>query len=254
MTGNEPTTGEQRLQPDPDKFLTKPDDMSQADSEKSFEDVAVDEKRQRKACWDRLVADRGKRYEQCRLETFVATLPLQVDAVQTCELYALNVREHYRNGAGLVLYGPRGTGKDHLLVAVAYHAIKESGLRVHWENGVDMFAEVRRAVGNESKQTVESIVRMLSRCDVLAISDPLPPSGTLTEFQQEFLVRVIDRRYSNRLPTWITVNVANRGELETRLSAPIADRLLEWATTVYCNWPTHRKTLREQSKTVGGAA
>lgn len=248
MTGNEATPGEQRLQPDPDKFSTNQDDTCQADSDRSWDAASKDERYKRKAWWDTLVAGRGTRYEQCRFENFVSTHPLQTEAVETCELYAMHALDHHRNGAGLMLYGPRGTGKDHLLVATAYHVIKEVGLQVHWENGVDLFAEVRRAVGNESKHSVESIVRMLAWRDVLAISDPVPPSGALTEFQQEFLVRVIDRRYSNRLPTWITVNVNNRGELDARLSAPIADRLIEGATTMYCNWPTYRKTIREASK------
>jgi DNA replication protein DnaC len=54
------------------------------------------------------------------------------------------------------------------------------------------------------------------------------------------LLEIIDRRYSHLLPTWMTINVANRKEAETRMGAPTVDRLAHDALTVVCDWPSFR--------------
>ena len=56
------------------------------------------------------------------------------------------------------------------------------------------------------------------------------------------LFRILDGRYSRRRPTWVTVNVSSRAELNERLTPQNADRLRDGALAVFCDWQTYRKT------------
>ena len=40
---------------------------------------------------------------------------------------------------------------------------------------------------------------------------------------------------------WVTVNVNSRAELDSRMGVQLADRLVDGALTLFCNWPSYRK-------------
>lgn len=192
--------------------------------------------------WNSLIAKRGRRYEMCRLETFTAICAAQSDVLTAMRRYVCNISEHIHSGEGVLLYGPKGTGKDHLLVAASFEAIKH-GHSVIWQNGMDLFGDVRdRMNTNESEQ---AFVGKLVAAEILYLSDPLQVDGSLTEFQKTMLFRILDGRYSHMKPTWITVNVATRQELESRMGAQTVDRIIDGTIAHFCNWPSHRKKLED---------
>jgi DNA replication protein DnaC len=108
-----------------------------------------------------------------------------------------------------------------------------------WVNGMDLFGRIRDRIQRGEEE--RDLIRGLVKPDVLAISDPLPPFGALTEFQATMLFRVLDERYSRRRPVWVTVNVANRAEFEERMGVQLVDRLIDGALVVYCNWKSYRE-------------
>jgi hypothetical protein len=55
------------------------------------------------------------------------------------------------------------------------------------------------------------------------------------------LFRVVDARYRQCKPTWITVNAVGRTELDRRMGAQTADRITDGAVALFCNWPSYRK-------------
>lgn len=139
----------------------------------------------------------------------------------------------------IVWFGPPGTGKDHLMAAMIHMAVLE-GIRVRWVNGMDLFGEVRDRMSDDTKQ--ESVfVSGLVAPKVLAISDPLPPSGELTQFQSAMLFRVIDGRYSRGRPTWVTANVQSAEEMERRMGTQAVDRLTDGALVIPCGWESYRR-------------
>ncbi len=186
-----------------------------------------------------LINQRGSRYRGAKFSTYEISCDAQQAAVDRLHAYLTDFDRHSDEGSGLILFGPPGTGKDHLLMVAMGCAVMRHGASVVWRNGLDIYGAVRNAFSVGDSE--ESIIAELSRPEVLAISDPLPPTGALTEFQQQTLLRVLDARYSNCRPTWVTVNVANSREMEQRLGSATTDRLRHGATAIHCNWESFRK-------------
>lgn len=211
----------------------------------SSDDRARERDLQRRAeLWGNVVQAIGSRYSECRVQNFVLSddrevLARQERVVASLTAYGENVEENVRAGRGIVLFGSVGTGKDHLTVGLMFAACR-AGFSVMWVNGMDLFGEMRDSIDRD-----ESEQRLLGKYvtpDVLVISDPLPPWGPLTQFQAGFLFRLIDRRYRNRKPIWVTANFADRKSAEEKLGAQLLDRLKDGALALHCDWPSHRRT------------
>ena len=193
----------------------------------------------RKARAEQLLAERGERYRDCRLANFDILHPGQQDAKDQLLTYLENMDVEIALGNGVILFGPSGTGKDHLMAAMAYGVTRVGGYVVVWRNGPDLWAAMRSTI--DDRVNDREVIAPLVRADVFILSDPLPPEGTLTHFQRETLYRILESRYSQRKPTWVTLNVKNGTEACERLGVPNFDRLRDSATAIYCNWPSYRR-------------
>ena len=198
------------------------------------------EREQRFRRWLDFIGERGNRYADCQLATFDCSMPRQTTAVKKLTEYVRCIQQRVRACEGVVLYGSRGTGKDHLAVAVCREAIRND-ITVKWCNGIDLFARVRASMDKSARETEKQIIDELTRPDVLYLSDPIPPTGNLTDFQQQTLFRVLDARYSRLKPAIVTVNVAKGSELDERIGAQNADRIKDGALAIHCDWPSHRR-------------
>jgi DNA replication protein DnaC len=193
--------------------------------------------------WVRLRERLGKRYADCKLSTFVlsedeADKRQQMKVVDSLRSYAEQMPKHIGSGKGIILFGPKGTGKDHLLSAMMAHACWLN-FGVAWRNGMDLYAERRDAISAERLE--RDLIQDMTQPDVLAISDPVPPSGVLTEGQMEFLFRIVDARYRQCKPIWVTANFMEGKEAETRIGPQVVDRLRDGALALHCNWTSYRK-------------
>lgn len=211
-------------------------------STRTAEDIERDNAwREKVNRWNQLVSERGQRYAPCMLANFVCDCPKQTGAISQLTEYCRTIQERAERGDGVVLYGPRGTGKDHLAMAVCRAAI-HVGMTVKWLNGADFFADMRDRIG--SHETERQLVQRYVTPNVLYFSDPLPPIGVLTEFQATTLFRILDARYSQLRPIVATVNVSGSAELDARMGPQNSDRLRDGALAIYCDWPSHRKSKR----------
>lgn len=193
---------------------------------------------ERHANLEKFLSLRGARYAECRLGNYKADTAKQVQSLEMLTEYCENVADRITNGVNLVLVGPAGTGKDHLMTAVCRAAIL-AGRNLLWRNGQDLWGDFRDAISNEANEA--ATIRRFVSADVLAISDPLPPRGLMSEFQVATLFRIVDGRYSHMRPTFVTLNVASRAEAEERMGLQIVDRLCHGALVVGCNWSSYRK-------------
>lgn len=185
----------------------------------------------------------GRRYAGCSFENF-ETGPKEAakkaEALAACVEYAANFRQHFEAGRSLILVGPKGTGKDHLLTATIRRIATNFGKpgKVMFRDGLKLFGEFRAAFG--TTQTEQSIVDKYITPALLAISDPLPPRGTLSEHEQRMALRIIDGRYREARPLALTINAVNRQEISDRLGVQACDRIFDCAVVVRCVWESYR--------------
>lgn len=210
--------------------------------ELSDDEAAVVEKSSKAfAAWERLKRDRGKRYGGSTFENYERDSSDQQKAVTRLREYALASAAEVEAGRNIIVFGPKGTGKDHLLMATAYESARHAGIVTKWVNGTALFEHFRAKVSGRKGDCISyGDYEQILQADVLWISDPLPPTGSVSEFVQGELFGLIDHRYSQMRPTWVTCNVSNSTELSERMGAQIADRLRHNALAVYCNWPSYR--------------
>jgi len=180
----------------------------------------------------------GKRYAGVTLEGFEAGHDAQREVLKHVRDYSENVEERIATGSGLFLIGPPGTGKDHLAIAVLFAAAAK-GVNVHWTDGMELFASARDNI--DTAKTEASWMHAYTNPTMLAISDPVPPLGSVKEgFQLATLFSIIDRRYRDMKPTLLTLNVNDRDEAEKRMAPNIVDRLAHGALVLRCDWPSYR--------------
>lgn len=100
--------------------------------------------------------------------------------------------EWIRGHENLVLCGPAGTGKSHLLVALG-HAAVGSGLRVRYFAGIELVETLYRGLADNS---VGRILAGLLRADLVIVDElgfaPLDPTGS------QLLFRVVAAAYERR--------------------------------------------------------
>jgi DNA replication protein DnaC len=204
--------------------------------------------------WRRLC---DQRYRRARLDNFTlygteAEQKQQRRVIDAIREFSSKISENIASGRNLVLFGPPGTGKDHLLAAVMREAVRAAWKegdnydQFAWTNGADLFSSARDCIDSEVR-TEQSEFRRWVSPTILAISDPVPPfkDDKLTPFQSSFLLRVIDGRYRSGKPTFVTMNVESGKEAEGRLGAQVVDRLRDGALVCHCFWPSFRRPCEE---------
>lgn len=177
------------------------------------------------------------RFREC---TFVTFKPPNERAAEVLDQMK-ELGRAIRQGAlmSLILLGPAGTGKDHLLVALGKEAAR-AGLTVRRVTGPELYLACRDAM---ETGTERSVLGPWLWCDVLILSDPCL-GAVLTAYQQQVLFELVDYRWATGRPIWTAVNVRDSAELERLVGPQIVDRLQDRAIVIKCDWPTFRRPLR----------
>jgi DNA replication protein DnaC len=196
---------------------------------------------QRQACLAELARSLGPRYSsgKATFDRFQVEHAAQREILETLRQLADRLPDVVSEGEGLILYGPVGTGKDHLLAALLYAAAGRHGISCRWVNGLEFYGRLRDRM--DTKEGEGEYLAELAAPAILAISDPIPPVRGPTPWNVEALYRLVDRRYRAQRCTWLTLNAANPEEAEAALSEPVFDRLRDSAYLVKCFWPSYRE-------------
>ena len=200
--------------------------------------------------YDRIVEQRGKRYLGCRWANYETNTPEQLAVFNGLRVWCETLPTRIKHGENLILVGPCGTGKDHLLTCVVREAILLHDFRCEWTTGPELFKRWRNEFDGGTKLDPgdsQFAGRYGGLDSILCISDPVQPGGTLTQYQSERMYALVDKRWSQGVSTFLTVNASGRDDLEQRLGVAIVDRLADRATTFACNWPSYRKPLGKVS-------
>lgn len=172
------------------------------------------------------------------LELFECPEAKQQLIVDQVRNYCRTMPDRIKAGQSVIFFGPVGTGKDHLMAHMIHTLYRWRG-RAKWLNAEDLWSRLRDAIGEEVAE--RTLDEELTKCDVLALSDPVPTLGGLSPHQARSLVRILDRRYRDRRPTWVTMNVSGSDEAAKAIGAAVVDRLKDNGLALWCNWPSHRQ-------------
>jgi DNA replication protein DnaC len=185
------------------------------------------------------------RFSGCRLETFAehGTEPERATQRRVIgSLDDLDLEATIRDGQNILFIGPCGTGKDHLMHALAWRVFVELAGDVTIRNGSELRRELKSASMREGE---EPLIRRLVKSRLLCLSDPVPSGGAeLTGFQADALYHVVNARWDAGRPIWGTINLPleeTRDAAERILTTPVWDRLKDGALIVRCNWRSYRR-------------
>lgn len=127
---------------------------------------------------------------------------------------ARQLSDQYEPGAeskGLYIFGPAGTGKTHLLQAMV-HRFEERQVPCIMIRAEALFDRLRNMIGEGAE--IEPVLHAFSTVPVLAIDEI--GQERANEFTLEKLFRIINQRFSARVPTLFASNYAPP-ELYSRL-------------------------------------
>lgn len=133
----------------------------------------------------------------------------------------------------LVLLGVPGTGKTYFCAAIANY-LMEQKKHVRYFNSRWFFETIQKAIGAGNNQY--ETVKMIAEYDYLIFDDL--GSSTNSEWQQEMLLELFDRRYSDKMPTIVTSNFDARS-MEKALGGRTSRRVLDDQNFIISMGETH---------------
>ncbi len=157
--------------------------------------------------------------------------------------------EWIRAWENLVLVGPAGTGKSHLLVALG-HAAVETGLRVRYFAAATLAETLYRGLADNS---VGRLIEGLLRADLVIVDDlgfaPLDDTGAQLLFR--FVAAAYERRALGVASHW-PFESWGRFLPEHTTAVALLDRLLHHSVTVVTSGDSYR--MKEARARGGGPA
>lgn len=154
--------------------------------------------------------------------------------------YAVNFHHFLKEGKGLLLFGPVGTGKSFYAACIANRVI-EMGYSAKMTNFATLTNDLQ-GMNEGRNQYIED----LNRYSLLIIDDL--GAERKSEYMQEMVFNIIDSRYRSGLPMVITTNLSGEEikKPENTSYARIYDRLLGCCFPQEITGPSRRKKeLRE---------
>lgn len=155
-------------------------------------------------------------FSECRIDTWE---PGNARPRLACQSYVVNWPPEK---PFLMLTGDTGRGKTHLAVGVMWAAWERHRTRSRFWPVVDLLARYRSTFDRDrATESTEDIDRELERLPLLVLDDLGAQKDT--EWAEERLFQLVDRRYRDRKPTVVTTNLGEI-QLPPRLKSRLCDR------------------------------
>lgn len=168
------------------------------------------------------------------------TFEISDEPLDFAHRYVDGFEKYRRDNTGLMLLGPRGTGKTFAAACIA-NALVDRGYTVHMANALALVDKMRNFYSEERQEFLQS----LDWNDLLIIDDFGVEKNT--EFIIEQLYNIVERRYRSRKPLIITSNLMLK-DLATDIPEldRVYDRLREMCFPVILDGESRRKKIGNQ--------
>lgn len=143
--------------------------------------------------------------------------------LQVTRSYAESFNFNAGPPSGLILKGDVGCGKTHLAVAILQHVLRKGYTGLYY-NMVDLLSEIRDTFNPNTAQSEHEFLDELNEPDLLVLDD-LGAEKT-TEFVNDRLYLIINRRYECCRPILVTTNLS-MDELADKMGKRSVSRLHE---------------------------
>lgn len=200
-----------------------------------------------------------KRFSASRLDNYAPQQQSQETAVGRCREYAKDL-EKIKQGRGLFLHGPYGTGKTHLAVATMYEVIKnhpesfarrpgpwdydpgyQTGMKFTFVSVVDLLTTIRDSFnGSDIRKKKAADLLHQVRCDEIVILDDIGAEKP-SEWVEEQLYGLIDLRYRTERATIFTTNCSVPKGLEKQVGGRAVSRIIDMTEGMKVDGPDYRK-------------
>ncbi len=163
-----------------------------------------------------------KRHIDCAFNNYRVNKdnPQQVKAYEQMKNYLLNYDQFAKQGRGLYVEGTYGTGKTHLVTAIAKERVRQ-GDKVRIKTPTDLLLGIRSSFDSKNEDRERDIIQWYQTIDLLILDDF--GKQKTTEWGMAVLYEIINYRYAQMLPTIITTNF-NETSLIEALSSKDVDR------------------------------
>jgi len=182
---------------------------------------------------------RGKTFDNYRV---YSNNDAQKKALQVCRSYALNFKTVMEKGTCLVLCGRPGTGKNHLVAAIANTLIASGPHTVIFTRVYSAIMAIKETFRNDCATTERDVLSAFIGVDLLVLDEVGVQFNS--DYERMMLFEIINSRYDEVRPTILISNL-NAKEAEQFVGERVWDRLFEDGGVVLpFDWQSERRKQR----------
>lgn len=207
--------------------------------ERQAEKIQIDESARKRHVEDLLRRlDIPDRFSGCTLQNYEAVSEDAGRALRVCQAYASKWPERLQKGGGLVMCGKPGTGKNHLALAIARHAITEHQSSAVFTTALKIAREYKSTWSKTSTRTEDDVIKHFTHPDLLIIDEVGVQFGS--DAEKLIMFEIINTRYERMKPT-ILISNQSKDELSAFIGERVIDRMNDGGgCTLAFTWDSYR--------------